>query len=612
MSNENNKMQVVIENLFKQNVNDLSAIKELYRKLKEVDEKISQIKYIDSTLANKLKKDYDKFKKIILDDIVQAKLTNDIETINSQLYKIDSIKANKDDINKLNKNKMDKNTTNISVSQINKNLGKLDQTYMTDEFLQQIAGETPISSTVANKSITNDKLADNVLPNFLHDVSTEMNYINNNTLTTGGLKSDGTVEPSVFENSVTDYISIGANTKIYRLNNNPVVVGFYNSEKTFIRRDTVNANTFTTPEGTSFMRYSSSTENVRSEVLSLFPVKYYTPFNTIANFRFGEKYKMTIPSIERKWLDNHFLDLSLNKFLSSTDNINNYTNDGLFIGINCINAPTTGTFIYENKGLKNGSNVRWIIQTAINLNNLNERYIRRIDVNESENNTNWCSTLSNKLYNKNLICFGDSITQGVGSTDEKTKSYPMIIQNKYGMNVINKGIAGATAGNYDDGYDDISLLTQIDNAELNNVDYATIFIGTNDFGRGNPGRIIGKKDDMIENTFTGALNIAVKKILEKNPKIKIVFITPMWRQRMAAGDNKDSDFNTFFDKYLIDYVNAMIQQGKYNHIPTLNLYDNCLINKYNYKTYLADGLHPNDYGYEYLADLFFEFISKNY
>ena len=48
MSNENNKMQVDIDNLFKQNVNDLSSIKELYRKLKEMENKILQIKYIDS------------------------------------------------------------------------------------------------------------------------------------------------------------------------------------------------------------------------------------------------------------------------------------------------------------------------------------------------------------------------------------------------------------------------------------------------------------------------------------------------------------------------------------------------------------------------------------
>ena len=88
MSNENNKMQVDIENLFKQNVNDLSAIKELYRKLKEVEEKILQIKYIDSTLANKLKKEYEKLKKIILDENAQAKLNNDIETINVKLNNI--------------------------------------------------------------------------------------------------------------------------------------------------------------------------------------------------------------------------------------------------------------------------------------------------------------------------------------------------------------------------------------------------------------------------------------------------------------------------------------------------------------------------------------------
>ena len=57
MSNENNKMQVDIENLFKQNVNDLSAIKELYRKLKEVEEKISQIEYINKVLNVKLRKE---------------------------------------------------------------------------------------------------------------------------------------------------------------------------------------------------------------------------------------------------------------------------------------------------------------------------------------------------------------------------------------------------------------------------------------------------------------------------------------------------------------------------------------------------------------------------
>ena len=96
MPKENNKMQVDIDILFKQNVNDLSSIKELYRKLKDIENKISQIKYIDSNLANKLKKDYESLKKailedyeslkcVILDENVQTKLANDIKSINSQM-----------------------------------------------------------------------------------------------------------------------------------------------------------------------------------------------------------------------------------------------------------------------------------------------------------------------------------------------------------------------------------------------------------------------------------------------------------------------------------------------------------------------------------------------
>ena len=87
MSFENNKFQIDIENLFKQNENDLCSIKELYRKLKEVEEKILQIKYIDTSLANKLKKEYEKLKSVILDENVQAKLYDDIVSINSKLYK---------------------------------------------------------------------------------------------------------------------------------------------------------------------------------------------------------------------------------------------------------------------------------------------------------------------------------------------------------------------------------------------------------------------------------------------------------------------------------------------------------------------------------------------
>ena len=66
MSYDINSQQVDIENLFKQNENDLASIKELYRKIEELDEKIEQINYINTKLVDKIKKDYEKFKSEIL------------------------------------------------------------------------------------------------------------------------------------------------------------------------------------------------------------------------------------------------------------------------------------------------------------------------------------------------------------------------------------------------------------------------------------------------------------------------------------------------------------------------------------------------------------------
>ena len=90
MSIDINKHEVDIDTLFKQNENDLCSIKELYRKLKDLEEKITQIKYIDNNLANKLKKDYESLKKVIIDENIQVKLTNDINDIKSRLENLEN------------------------------------------------------------------------------------------------------------------------------------------------------------------------------------------------------------------------------------------------------------------------------------------------------------------------------------------------------------------------------------------------------------------------------------------------------------------------------------------------------------------------------------------
>ena len=65
MSYDINKQQIDIENLFKQNANDLASIKELYKRLDEMEKKITQIKYINKVLDVKLRKEIENLKDLI-------------------------------------------------------------------------------------------------------------------------------------------------------------------------------------------------------------------------------------------------------------------------------------------------------------------------------------------------------------------------------------------------------------------------------------------------------------------------------------------------------------------------------------------------------------------
>ena len=150
MSNDNdkiniNKHEVDIETLKKQNVNDLLSIKELYRKIEKIGEKISEIKYIDTKLTDKLKKDYENLKKLILDEINQIQIINSINEINTSINKINN------DINELS-SQMDtianKGTTVEVLERVTK-----------EEIERQIADGTLANLTIADGSITQEKLS---------------------------------------------------------------------------------------------------------------------------------------------------------------------------------------------------------------------------------------------------------------------------------------------------------------------------------------------------------------------------------------------------------------------------------------------------------------------
>ena len=222
--------------------------------------------------------------------------------------------------------------------------------------------------------------------------------------------------------------------------------------------------------------------------------------------------------------------------------------------------------------------------------------------------TDWWNSTNvskSKFDGKSLHIFGDGISYGLGSSDVLSKAYPAILNKKYGWKIYNHALSDATAGNYgDELLQQRSLLTQIDSSTGLSVEeevYILIFIGAEDYRSGMAS--MGNDDTKNDITFKGALNTAIEKLMTKAPRCKIMFVSPVYRSSTEPGDGLDCDTNLINDKYLREFAEGVVSIAKVNHIPCLNLFDECMINKYNSGIYLnTDGVYPSDDGHAMIAE----------
>nr|CDF66404.1 hypothetical protein [Yersinia similis] len=164
--------------------------------------------------------------------------------------------------------------------------------------------------------------------------------------------------------------------------------------------------------------------------------------------------------------------------------------------------------------------------------------------------------------------------------------------------------AGELRQDYRSTADKLSLI------DWNSVNYLILFYGTNDFSNNLP---IGNENDFQIDTLVGAINYSIKKIHSKYPKIKIIFVSPIWRARFLDGDDKESDTNPNKKGiFLINYVDSIIKTSLSNKIPCIDMYRTSGINKYNYTSFLSDGIHPTEGGEERIADKIFTGIICSY
>lgn len=281
------------------------------------------------------------------------------------------------------------------------------------------------------------------------------------------------------------------------------------------------------------------------------------------------------------------------------------------------------------KGVKNLPNAEYDFTVSVRkYDNRTEYSAKVIDINRCEiyicntyltssglkEKTEWYATntsTKSRLDGKQLHLFGDGVCFGLGSSNIPELAYPALLTSRYGIKISNHALGDATIGEYGDEYlSERSVIKQIESASITNSDFAIIFAGSNDYKT--PASRIGINTDISKYYFKGALNICIQKLIEKNSSIKILVVSPLFRARLNADDFRNSDETPINELVLKDFANAMKEVCEYNHIPYLDLHSTGMINKYNHKAYLSDGLYPNDAGHDMLANKIFSALDYFY
>ena len=505
----------------------------------------------------------------------------------------------------------------VTVSDIDKNKGKLDQTFMTEEFLQQIAGNTPINSVPADGSLTTEKFADNsvgfkkLTDNFMYDVETNAigsSHNLDNIIKTGSYLLTGlpiNKPPQTPQTGMVHVFSTNTNyiTQIYQDIDN----------RMFLRIKTANYSGFSDWQ-------ELLTETDKDSLM------------TAIENNGSRKYP----------------------YLQETDDLNSLISDGRWVAIGSENNPFNRseiTWLVDVKVYKTSESTKagWGTQFVTPIqHNHNVAFIRRFALSSSGEPTfrEWLD-LSDKtplshLTEKTILNFGDSI---FGNTDDDT-SVSSNISKITGANVLNIGFGGSRVAAHDAYWDAFSWYRLVDEIikpdsdptkwvlqdeaisaseggaplgmptyfksrlqrlkgiDFNNVYGLTLAAGTNDFASN---KVDLDDDTNRENTITyaGSLRHGIRKLQQTYPNIKILLCTPIYRFWIEDGVVvEDSDDKIVRNQKLTDFVEKTLEVGKEFKLPTLDNYYQLGINEYNRANYFpsTDGTHPNQNGRELLGN----------
>lgn len=212
----------------------------------------------------------------------------------------------------------------------------------------------------------------------------------------------------------------------------------------------------------------------------------------------------------------------------------------------------------------------------------------------------WCALgTSITWYNENVNASNGGFTKGY-----QTRVMEKLAFTKYTNNAVNGG----------------ALKTVLQQNKVIAADYYTIEHGINDWGQSIP---VGTMDDYINNTGNGTFVAEYRKLIDAiykaNPKAKIVICTPR-RGFGFSGYLPDHCYDPKNGIYLSEYAEMARKIAEYESIPVADFYKYCggqrtlldesLNDARASSGYTNDAVHPNDIGYQRMANVLIDALEN--
>ena len=554
------------------------------------------------------------------------------ETVGERLDNFDS------QLDTINAKKMTRGEL-ISIAQLDKNQGKLDESYMSESLLQMITGETPVSTVVKDGSVTQEKMED-IFMRKLYKQNTKVfggitNIIPNNmqfNITTTPITIYNAYGQKWSFNGVTDYTlpetgmlvcDIVTNEPggtydltlvtdpLYDTTLNIVIAGnFYGklfSDATLnigsLQSDVASLKTYKTKSeeidevtlikssmiAIPYTENLSITFNTDTKLLSLNGQIYIRKLK-------DTKSSFIIPSFSKTLSDNKMIYVAKDILKNRSDAI--LSESELSIGTiyedydpskhiplfwQCYNNVITSTQLkidIVNNSTISGKNIAWFGDSISELQLLPHRVGELLNANVYD-----CSFAGSVMTYRN----GDDYEKlGFKYLVESIIANDFTVQEQAITSIETTGGGSNKRPNF-------NTLKSLD---FNNIDIVVTLLGTNDFGAS-----CVQMDDN-EKSFAQGMRDSISKLLAKYPHLKFYIISPIWRGNGTTANS--------LGYKLIDYVNKEEEVANEFNFPFFNLYRNCSINSINKNIYLnSDNLHQNEIGDMLLADKCYKFIKSN-